>query len=419
MKSNGSTSYENGEEVVDGSDDFVARLDEMSAVSIESSFATTYAAVKVAVVYASDHWKIVLFGQSLSFLLACGGAAQATLHFECSLSAPAFSSGLFYSLLSLHLIPLYLKGRHLRHSTPTKDDEENDPATHNQPRWFLRVIPVHAPFWGYAIVALMDVQANYVTVLSFRYTTLSSVSLFDSLAIPSAMVLSRFLLGRRHTRIHLIGVISCMVGVMYNAFSDYESDLVNVGEMYPQKLKGDVLALIGGLLYGASDVLAELAVRNFGGPTEFLGMMGFFATIISIIQAAILEREEIMSFFNGAPPDADGKVCAQSTGLLLLFAFMMANALNYTLTSWFLLVSEATFLNLSLLTGDLWSVIFMVVAEGIIPQPLFWAALTMIVSGVLIYEMGPNTLVDPSVQYEIADHYGSDFPETMSDIEIL
>ena len=209
---------------------------------------------------------------------------------------------------------------------------------------------------------------------------------------------------------------------MYNAFADYESDVgaeaVDVTEVYPHKLTGDVVAVIGGILYGASDVFAELSVRNFGGPTEFLGMMGFFATIVSIIQAAILERNEMASFFSGVS-DTNGKVCTKDAGFLLVLAFVFINSLSYTLTTWFLLFSEATFLNLSLLTGDLWSVVFMVFAEGIIPPPLFWAALTFIVSGVLIYEMGPSTHSDANVEYEIADQGGSKSSDAVSEIEML
>lgn len=364
--------------------------DDVSVASMASSLATmSLITVRDSVVFAVAHWKVLIFGQVLSFMLACSGATQATLHYECSLSAPTFSSGLFYGALSFNLIPLYLKGKKLKTASENMQD---DLVAERASYWFFRVIPLQAPSWVYLIVAFLDVEANYVTVLAFRYTTLASVSLFDSLAIPSAMVLSRILLGRQHSWIHLVGVICCMVGVMYNALADYESILVGSildgGEDYPDKLKGDVLAIIGGLLFGASDVLAEMAVRNFGGPTEFLGMMGIFATLISVIQGSILEREEIVHFFAGVP-EPDGKVCPTSTGLFLLFAFVVINVLSYTATAWFLVVSEATFLNLSLLTGDLWSVLFMIVAEGIVPQPLFWAALTMITSGVLIYEIAP------------------------------
>lgn len=425
MKLNGSEIHENGDDIDDSASAFVTNHDASAVVSVASNFATvTYDTIQVVRTYVKEHWKVILYGQFLSFLLACAGATQATLHFECSLSAPAFTNGLFYAVLSLHLIPLYLKGKKLRESKDDSGhakDTPTDAATH-QPNWFMGVIPLQGPYWGFALVGFLDVQANYLTVLSYRYTTLSSVSLFDSLAIPAAMFLSRILLARRHSKIHFIGVICCMVGVLYNAFADYESDVgaedVDVTEVYPHKLTGDIVAVIGGILYGASDVFAELSVRNFGGPTEFLGMMGFFATIVSIVQAAILERHEMASFFSGVS-DSNGKVCTKDTGFLLVLAFVFINSLSYTLTTWFLLFSEATFLNLSLLTGDLWSVVFMVFAEGIIPPPLFWAALTFIVSGVLIYEMGPSTHSDPTDQYEVADRDATKSPDSVSEIEML
>ena len=89
----------------------------------------------------------------------------------------------------------------------------------------------------------------------------------------------------------------------------------------------------------------------------------------------------------------------------------MANVLNYILTARFLLISEATFLNLSLLTADIWSVLFTVIAEEIVPQPLFFVALTMIVSGVLIYELAPSPVVDGLMvdeQRNLNNSFGSD-----------
>lgn len=430
MKSNGIKAHENGDDCEDSvSAAFVSQHDQSSVVQVSSNFATvSYDAGKAILAYIKDHWNVILFGQFLSFLLACAGAAQATLHFECSLSAPAFTNGLFYAVLTFNLIPLYIKGKSLKQSKDNSDHSKDEVLTTGmqyQPNWFLGVIPLHGPYWGFALVGFLDVQANYLTVLSYRYTTLSSVSLFDSLAIPAAMLLSRVLLARRHTKIHFFGVFCCMIGVMYNAFADYESDVsdtkVDVTEEYPHKLRGDVVAIIGGILYGASDVFAEMSVRNFGGPTEFLGMLGFFATIVSFVQAALLERNEIASFFSGVSSDS-GKVCTEGTGFLLVVAFVFINSLSYTLTTWFLLYSEATFLNLSLLTGDLWSVVFMVFAEGIIPPPLFWAALTFIISGVLIYEMGPSTHPDGANEYQTTqttEQNVSKSPDRVSEIEML
>ena len=48
-------------------------------------------------------WKIVVAGQLLSFLLACSGAAQATLHLDCHLTAPTFAVMWVYLGLTLCL----------------------------------------------------------------------------------------------------------------------------------------------------------------------------------------------------------------------------------------------------------------------------------------------------------------------------
>jgi solute carrier family 35 protein F1/2 len=369
--------------------------------------------------YAAQHWKVLAFGQFVSILVASSGAAQATLHFNCSLSAPAFSAGLFYSVLSLNLIPLYWKNR------------KNKTQGGERQYYLLRRIPLHAPVFAYALIAFLDVQgkvmqacfsafslsadlkfvpflssANFVTVMAFRYTTLTSVSLFDALAIPSAMICSRCVLARRYTWVHIVGVCCCMIGVFSNALADYESNMAasvisDGGDAYPHKMLGDSLAILGGIIFGMNNVLTEMFVRQIGGPTEYLGVMGFFAAIISFSQAALFERGEIQDFFTGVPVP-EGSVCAPSDGILLVLSFMTTNSLSYTMISRFLVISEATLLNLSLLTADLWSALFVVVAEHILPSALFWAALIMIITGVFVYEMGPNPILDegqtPSIE---------------------
>lgn len=52
----------------------------------------------------------------------------------------------------------------------------------------------HAPWWRYALLALVDVEANYLVVTAYQYTTITSVMLLDCFTIPSSMVLSHFFL---------------------------------------------------------------------------------------------------------------------------------------------------------------------------------------------------------------------------------
>jgi drug/metabolite transporter (DMT)-like permease len=134
-----------------------------------------------------------------------------------------------------------------------------------------------------------------------------------------------------------------------------------------------------------------VAVRNNGGVNEYLGMLGFFAATICLIQTLIWERSDIDDFFGSGDPS---KTCSQTTARLLLFGYVCAVSTIYMGVARFLLVSEATFLNLSFLTGDLWSVTFSVVAEHIVPKPLFFVALAFIVSGVFVYELAPSPILE-------------------------
>lgn len=348
------------------------------------------------------NWKILVFGQCLSFFLAASGAAQATLVLDCSLSAPTFTVGLCYFVLSFCLIPVYLKGRRqqmIDGATATEavltTTEGSIRTPRLAPHYFLRIIPLQAPAYAYLGMAVLDVYANYFTVLAFKYTTITSVTVFDALAIPSAMILSRCFLSRRYTWVHLLGVTSCMLGIVFNVLQDYRDDTTiaqgdndAAAAAYPHKLRGDVLAITGGLMFGANNVLGEVAVRNLGGPNEYLGMLGFFATIICTVQTIILERDAIHDFVGHGSDKSE--TCSQAKARWLLLGFVVSISLIYMGVARFLQISEATFLNLGFLTGDLWSVGFSVIAEHIVPKPLFFVALVFIVSGVFVYELAPS-----------------------------
>ena len=235
----------------------------------------------------------------------------------------------------------------------------------------------------------------------FRYTALTSVTLFDALAIPSSMIISRCFLGRRYTWIHVLGVVFCMIGVVMNAMQDYESDRsssteessANDGSQeFPHKFRGDVLAITGGILYGLNNVLVEVTVRGNGDTAEYLGVMGFFGFVISAIQALILEYDDILEFF-GRRPDASA-TCSLVMGWFVLFVFVTVTILSYCGASRFLQMSEAAFFSLSLLTGDLWSVAFSVFAQKIIPRPFFFVALVFVLSGVILYETSPSPVLE-------------------------
>jgi len=384
--------------------------------------------------YLLTNWKSLALGQVLSILLSTAGITQSTLYAHCGLSAPTLSVAFVYLINALHLfrlrryrdyecneVPLDAnavddeseareKNGHAGIETNTTVSKENRGAAmlrmSSHPAHTFCGLPLHAPLWMYVILAILDVEANYLTVLAYRYTTLTSVTLFDALAIPSAMMLSKVWLGRAYGRIHLVGVALCMVGVVVNVLQDYkivkDQDDVdqyddsgtygsnNDNNLYPHRIRGDLLAIAGGLLYGINDVVCEICVRTHGHASEFLGMVGLCAGVIAIIQAAIVEREAIGKFFSLGVSDGDGGSCSAITAWGLLSAFVAVNVVSYSGAAMFLLFSEACFFNLSLLTGDLWTVIFSVTAQHIVPGRFFFLALLLIVGGVVVYEMAPS-----------------------------
>lgn len=418
--------------------------------------------------HLQSQWKIVLAGQVLSFLTAATGAAQATLSFDCHLSAPTLTLGICYAVLTLTVLP-YLAYQELQRqqallSNKTRRKTSLPPnktasalvdtaalagaksltttttTTSAAPYYFLGgLIPLQAHPLTYLPMAVLDVYANYFTVLAFKYTTITSVTLFDALAIPSAMILSYTFLCRQYSPVHLVcthadsmqrrqffimttqkkaldicmyvsqanlfflfpatqvAVFCCIIGILLNVWEDYNDDQnattmttksgLSLEQVYPHRTWGDVLAVVGGLLFGATNTMGEYAVRKLGGPYEYIGMMSFYAAIICLVQTLVLERDDIAAFTTRATDVPGETTCSVATAQWLLVAFTVATVATYLGAARFLQVSDAAFFNLSLLTGDLWSVIFSIFEEGIVPGRLFFVALVFIVAGVVVYEM--------------------------------
>ncbi|PNJ76169.1 SLC35F2 isoform 5 [Pongo abelii] len=136
-------------------------------------------------------------------------------------------------------------------------------------------------WWKYILLGLADVEANYVIVRAYQYTTLTSVQLLDCFGIPVLMALSWFILHARYRVIHFIAVAVCLLGVGTMVGADILAGREdNSGS---DVLIGDILVLLGASLYAISNVCEEYIVKKLSRQ-EFLGMVGLFGTIISGIQ---------------------------------------------------------------------------------------------------------------------------------------
>uniref|UniRef100_A0A7S1RHJ1 Solute carrier family 35 member F2 n=1 Tax=Alexandrium catenella TaxID=2925 RepID=A0A7S1RHJ1_ALECA len=289
-----------------------------------------------------------VLGQIISVLITGTGAFSSLLA-AGGVDIPVSQSSLNYILLCLHLPWV---ARTLRREGPA------------------------APAWRYAVWALCDVEANYFVVWAYQYTSIASVMLLDCFAIPCAMVLSRIILGAQYGRWHLAACLICVAGLSLTVVSDVVSGKVGTSPKGPAWF-GDVLVIVGAALYGLSNVLQESLLKGCGRRCEALGMLGLWGTLFSCLQAVVLERSALME-------------CNWSTeNMLWLLGFQLCLFGMYVFTSNFLMRADAALFNLSLLTSDLYSVIFSWRVQHGTVTWMYSAAFITTLSGLVLYHTQP------------------------------
>lgn len=138
---------------------------------------------------------------------------------------------------------------------------------------------------------------------------------------------------------------------------------------------GDVLVIAGATLYAFSNVSEEFLVKN-ADREELMAMLGLFGGIISAIQIAILERNELKSIHWSAG------------AAFPFFGFSVAMFLFYSLVPVLLKLNGSTMLNLSLLTSDMWSVLIRIFAYHEKVDWMYYLAFGAVVIGIVIYSIG-------------------------------
>ena len=411
----------------------------------------TVASLYDGVSRVKSHWRVLLAGQVLAFFLATSGAMSSSLYYECNISIPTAQTALIFFFMSFHL--LKLSGKKTKTSQTTqreknfskkricftfgrsreekpdvmnpddlalgksvsldsqelRRDNPSPPAPHS-----LFRIPLNLPMWIYFSLSLVLVEATYVSSLALRYTTFFSASMLDNTNIFAAMVASRLILKRRYSWKHILGVIICLIGVGLNLLSDFEEEQVGTAVVndkfaqsevvrYPNRPFGDFLSILGGILFGVCDVMLENVVKNFGGVDEYLGCVGFCGFLVATLQAVVIERAAISKFISVEETDKDvyqdydnildaPRTCSQRNASLLFLGYALTGYLFINGMSRFLTISESALLMISILTADLWAVLFTVFVEHLLPSPLFYVASLLMVLGIVMYEMSPSPL---------------------------
>lgn len=317
-------------------------------------------------------------GQVLSLLICGISLTSKYLADDFQANTPVFQSFLNYILLFL----VYTT------TLAVRQGEEN-----------LLVI-LKRRWWKYMILSLVDIEANYLVIKAYQYTTLTSVQLLDCFVIPVVLLLSWFFLLVRYKAVHFIGIGVCLLGIGCMVGADVLAGRQQgLGE---HKLLGDLLVLGGATLYGISNVCEEFIVKNLSR-VEFLGMIGLFGSFFSGIQLAIMEHKELLR----VPWD-------WQIGLL----YIGFSACMFGLYSFMPVVikrTSATAVNLSLLTADLYSLFCGLFLFHFKFSGLYLLSFFTIIMGLILYASSSTYIAqDPRVYKQFRNSSGpaTDTPAT-------
>lgn len=309
--------------------------------------------------HSTTYGRLVCISQILSILIACT-STSATLLSKSPVYAPAFLSSSTYLLLILVyrvILPAY--NHRNTESVVISDHLNTEDSGHG--------------WWRYLLLGFLDVEANYLVVLAFQKTTMTSVALLDQVSIPVVFLMTRILGLAVYKSGHYWGVSLCVLGLTLLILSDAKSgNNTNVSN----SLLGDGLAVLGASLYGLGNTLQEYILVDVEWKT-LLGRLGTWGFVISIIQGFALEFDSLTSsawtwqlFF-----------CAVGFSAAM-FAF-------YSIIPFVLDTGGATFLNISLLTSDLYVLIARLIFFGVLGKDVavFLASFALVASGIVMYSI--------------------------------
>ncbi|CAN4099095.1 unnamed protein product [Withania somnifera] len=227
---------------------------------------------------------------------------------------------------------------------------------------------IKAKWYYYILLGIVDVEANFLVVKAYQYTSLTSVMLLDCWAIPCVLLFTWFFLKTKYRPRKLVGVAICIAGLVLVIFSDVHAADRSSGS---NPVKGDIIVIAGATLYAVSNV-GEFFVKS-ADMVELMAFLGLFGAIASGCQIGILERNELRSIH-------------WSAGAALPFVgFALAMFLFYSFVPILLKRSGATMLNLALLTSDMWAVLIRVFVYHQKVDWIYFVAFAAVAVGLLVY----------------------------------
>ncbi|KAF7989550.1 hypothetical protein HCN44_008224 [Aphidius gifuensis] len=256
--------------------------------------------------------------------------------------------------------------------------------------------------WRYLLLALIDVEANTLITSSHQFTSISSIQILDCVAIPVALALSCLVLGVRYRIVHIVGISICLMGVGCLVWAGIDENK-DPGVNGKNQLVGDMLCLGGAVLFSVTTVLQELAVKTVD-IIEYLGMIGFFGTILSITQVCFLERIQLETVtWNIATPVV----------ITALIFFCVTQFVFFSLVPVILFESGATALQLALLSSDFLNVFIGMLNHRYKFHTLFFLSLALTMTGIFIYAIKKTPMSTSSQRQQLVETPAPDYSDVI------
>ncbi|KAI9278846.1 solute carrier family 35 member SLC35F1/F2/F6 [Phascolomyces articulosus] len=300
-------------------------------------------------------WLVPLcLGQILSLCITGTSVASSALWTYHSVNIPYTQNFCTYLVLfTIHTLRLH----HANKNNNTNDDLE--PLLNKNKAW---------TFFGFSFA---DVQANILAVLAFKSTSVLSALIVSSWTLPCIMLLSTLFLGYRYQFGHFGGVVLCLFGLFMLIWADTMADEASTSN---HSWIGDLICLTSATLYAISNVTEEYLVHRCT-TEEFLSRAGFWGSILSGIQALIFEHNEWMTI------DWGWKVVA------LIMVYVVSLSSMYSLGPSLYRLSNATFISMSLITSNFYSLLAgLVFLDAKMPK-FYPIAYILVIGGVTIYNL--------------------------------
>ena len=304
-------------------------------------------------------------GQLICLLIAGTGVFATLLSDDFSPSAnfPTFMNALNYLCLSVYMLRKMFRLENCQLiKRPWKEIELSN------------------SLYFYLFAAFLDVEANFLVLTAYNYTSITSIMMLDCFTIPSALFLSYYFLQARYQLQHVFSIFICISGLACIVLSDVEKNNDrddDSGSVINNAVLGDILCLCGSFLYACSNVLQEKVVKT-QNREEYLGMLGVYGSCISVAQFFICDFH------------AFKKAHWNIEIILCIFGFVACLFCMYVNTSFFLQVGDSTFFNLSLLTSDVYAVIFAYYFFGELVHWLYFLGFGLVIIGLYTYYSSPK-----------------------------